>query len=73
MVTVYNSIIIFAYVYRFVRSDWEIKSDKPVNIPPGHRVALSEVVIKAKKLLAKSEPCRKRLKSEKSTQQTVKR
>ena len=28
-------------MYRFIRSGWEIKSDKPVDIPPGHRVALS--------------------------------
>lgn len=63
----------FADYSKFIRSGWEIKSDKPVNIPPGHRVALCEVVTKAKNLLTKSELCRKRLKSEKSTQQTVKR
>ena len=43
------------YVYRFTRSEWAVKSEKSLNIPPGHMASLREVIEKAKTYVAQSE------------------
>ena len=53
-------------IYRFIRSEWAIQTEKSLKIPPGHMASLKEVIEKAKNLVVQSERSdawRKRCKS----------